>query len=57
MKVRVVPAKASIYDNSGFFLQEKKWYGWKNIYHAMLIKYILEYIHDLREVRNVEIVK
>ena len=57
MKVRVVPVRASMYSNSGFYLQEKKWWGWKNIYHAMIIRYVLDYIQELREVRDVEIVK
>ena len=57
MKVRVVPAEASLYDNRGFYLQEKKWWGWKNIYHAMILRYVLEYIQDLKEVRDVEVIK
>ena len=58
MKVRVVPSRVfGLSDNTGFYLQEKKWWGWKNIYHAMILRYVLEYIQDLKQVRDVEVIR
>jgi hypothetical protein len=57
MKIRITPATTFNFDNCGFYVEEKKWWGWKKIYHAYILRYCEEYIEDLSKVRNITLIK
>lgn len=54
MKVRI---KATGCDFYRFCVQEKCWYGWRTLYNAMLLKYCIDYVEDLKKIANVELIK
>ena len=57
MKVRVIPARASMYTNSGFFLQEKKWWGWKTIYKSYELSLCKDKLKDLESVLEIQFIR
>lgn len=55
MKIRIKPNGIGL--NPRFSVQRKRWYGWETIYNAEILSYCLEYINDLKEFANVELVR
>jgi hypothetical protein len=53
IKIRVTPAGS----HGNWYVQQKKWWGWKNIYQATIPTYIEKYIEDLKMFRDVKIIR
>ena len=53
MKVRIKPVE-SLSGTTFFYVQCKKWWGWKTIATRCSIKFALEFIEDLKSIAKVE---
>lgn len=58
-KIRVRPRGTNVVGgwNNGFKVQEKKWWGWQTIYCSNILKYIEEYLEDLKKFCDYKLIR
>lgn len=55
MKIRVTHCNSLGYPK--WIVQQRKWWGWKTIYSTSISRYITEFINELKQYRDLEIIR